>query len=43
MPYPLRPLGNGTYKLIGDCYIHGIMDGESMKMKNIGQRTFALW
>ncbi|KAJ9151505.1 HET-domain-containing protein [Coniochaeta hoffmannii] len=30
VPYLLRPCENeaGTYKLVGECYVHGIMDGE---------------
>ncbi|KAF2171231.1 hypothetical protein M409DRAFT_18347 [Zasmidium cellare ATCC 36951] len=28
VPYVLRPLENGRYRLVGDCYIHGVMEGE---------------
>ncbi|KAH0558512.1 hypothetical protein GP486_004829 [Trichoglossum hirsutum] len=31
VPFVLRPLTGGTYKLIGPCYIHGIMDGEGLR------------
>ncbi|KAE9370097.1 HET-domain-containing protein, partial [Stipitochalara longipes BDJ] len=27
-PLALRPRNNGNYELIGDCYLHGFMDGE---------------
>jgi Heterokaryon incompatibility protein (HET) len=32
VPYVLRPTGCGTYTLIGDCYLNGIMDGEALSM-----------
>lgn len=28
VPYVLRRLENGRYGLVGDCYIHGVMEGE---------------
>ncbi|KAK6951771.1 hypothetical protein Daesc_006294 [Daldinia eschscholtzii] len=28
VPHVLRPSGDGTYKLIGQCYIQGVMNGE---------------
>ena len=31
MPYILRKLENGQYMLIGEAYVHGIMDGEFMQ------------
>lgn len=36
VPFILRPYHNdsdyaGSYSLIGDCYVHGIMDGEAME------------
>ncbi|KAK7977125.1 HET-domain-containing protein [Apiospora saccharicola] len=30
MPLVLRPHGDGTYHLVGECFVHGIMDGEAM-------------
>ncbi|KAI1325428.1 hypothetical protein F5Y16DRAFT_264381 [Xylariaceae sp. FL0255] len=29
-PFLLRDAGDGTYKIVGDCYIHGLMDGEAL-------------
>ncbi|KAL9619448.1 MAG: hypothetical protein Q9160_005959 [Pyrenula sp. 1 TL-2023] len=29
IPYLLRPLEDGRYSLVGDCYVHGIMYGEA--------------
>jgi Heterokaryon incompatibility protein (HET) len=31
-PVVLRPLPNGGYKFIGECYVHGIMEGEAIAM-----------
>ncbi|KAI0456770.1 HET-domain-containing protein [Xylaria acuta] len=30
VPLVVRPVGDGTYKLIGECYIHGAMYGEAL-------------
>lgn len=30
MPFVLRATGMGGYELIGECYIHGIMNGEAL-------------
>lgn len=29
-PFVLRPAGNGKYRLVGECYVHGLMSGEIM-------------
>lgn len=29
VPYVIRPGSNKTYRLIGECYVHGIMNGEA--------------
>ncbi|KAI0433461.1 heterokaryon incompatibility protein-domain-containing protein [Xylaria sp. FL1042] len=31
-PYVIRPHGNGRYKLVGICYLHGMMHGEALSM-----------
>jgi hypothetical protein len=31
VPFVLRKLQNGQYELIGEAYVHGIMDGEFME------------
>ena len=33
VPFLLRRTGRGEYVLVGDTYVHGIMDGEFMKTK----------
>ncbi|KAH6716433.1 heterokaryon incompatibility protein-domain-containing protein, partial [Leptodontidium sp. MPI-SDFR-AT-0119] len=35
VPYVLRPDGKGQYRLVGEAYIHGIMDGEFMEKKTV--------
>jgi hypothetical protein len=32
VPLLLRPCGNGAYKLIGECYVHGSMNGEAIAL-----------
>lgn len=29
-PFIFRSVGNGQYRLIGEAYVHGIMDGEAV-------------
>jgi Heterokaryon incompatibility protein (HET) len=31
LPVVLRPYENSLYKLVGECYVHGIMKGEAME------------
>ena len=30
VPYVVRPTGRGSYELIGDCYLHDVMNGEAL-------------
>ncbi|KAE8441123.1 hypothetical protein EG329_005835 [Mollisiaceae sp. DMI_Dod_QoI] len=30
VPMVLRPRGNGEWSLVGECYVHGIMEGEAV-------------
>ncbi|CAI4213112.1 unnamed protein product [Parascedosporium putredinis] len=34
--YALRSLGDGTHKFLGECYVHGMMDGEVLDMLKTG-------
>jgi hypothetical protein len=42
VPYVIRPCGNDRYTFIGECYLHGVMDGEAMDMEDIKLQEFAL-
>jgi Heterokaryon incompatibility protein (HET) len=44
-PVILRPLADGYYQFIGECYIHGIMDGEAIEAferEELVKQEFAL-
>ena len=30
IPFVFRPTGTGRHEIVGDCYVHGFMDGEAM-------------
>ncbi|KAH7046059.1 hypothetical protein B0J12DRAFT_757483 [Macrophomina phaseolina] len=32
VPFALRPCGGGRYKLCGECYVHGIIDGDIIEL-----------
>jgi hypothetical protein len=35
VPFVLREDKDGFFKLVGECYVHGIMDGEAMKERDM--------
>ncbi|KAM7217600.1 Heterokaryon incompatibility protein (HET) domain containing protein [Rhypophila decipiens] len=37
LPYVVRPVGDGTYKLVGECCVEGIMQGEWLLRKEAKQ------
>ena len=37
VPIVLRAVGNDRYKVVGSCYLHGIMEGEAMGPLEAGQ------
>jgi hypothetical protein len=37
VPLVLRPCGKGVYRLVGECYVHGIMKGEAMEALDKGK------
>lgn len=41
MPYVLRSQDQGRYTYVGDCYAHGLMQGEAMDA-DIEAQEFAL-
>lgn len=42
VPFILRPTGDGLFKLVGECYIHGIMDGEVLSQENLAYDDFQI-
>lgn len=30
VPYVMRPRRDGTMEFVGDCYVHGLMNGEEL-------------
>jgi hypothetical protein len=42
VPHIIRKLPNGYYQLIGEAYIHGIMDGEAMDWEGIEWKDIGL-
>ena len=41
VPYMLRPLYGGKWMLLGECYVHGMMNGEALK-GNIREELFSI-
>jgi hypothetical protein len=42
VPFILRELPDGLYQLIGECYIHGIMDGEALGGEKFAWETIQI-
>lgn len=34
-PFMIRETDTGDWKLVGDCYVHGLMDGEVIQMDDV--------
>jgi hypothetical protein len=44
VPFVIRPVGDGNYLLVGECYVHGIMAGEVIdQMAAPGSRLKEEW
>ncbi|KAF2107218.1 hypothetical protein BDV96DRAFT_673666 [Lophiotrema nucula] len=41
-PYVLRPCGDNEYRLVGACYLQGMMEGEAMEMAELEAETFTI-
>ncbi|ETS86374.1 hypothetical protein PFICI_00202 [Pestalotiopsis fici W106-1] len=41
MPFCLRPREDGTYYLVGECYVHGFMEGQAIDDLQQGRRDEA--
>ena len=42
VPFILRKPNDGGYQLVGECYVHGIMQGEAFSYKNMVSERIAL-
>lgn len=42
VPCVIRARGHGSYGFVGQCYVHGIMDGEVMDTEGVESREFDL-
>jgi hypothetical protein len=42
VPFVVRPTGDGLYKLVGECYIHGFMYGEALKTGQVKEQQICL-
>jgi len=42
VPFLLRPNGDGRYKLLGEAYIHGMMNGEAIGAKGMKEEEFMI-
>jgi WD repeat-containing protein 55 len=43
VPFVVRPWGtSGSFQLIGECYVHGIMDGEVIQMTDLKREEIRL-
>ena len=38
VPIVLRDRGDGTYEVIGECYLHGVMNGEAIEDRDVWNR-----
>lgn len=41
-PYLIRPTADGRFRVLGECYVHGLMDGEGVKQTEIPARDIDL-
>ncbi|KAK5009727.1 hypothetical protein LTR28_013730 [Elasticomyces elasticus] len=42
VPFIVRPHRDQSYQLVGECYVHGIMQGEVLRMNNILEEPITL-
>lgn len=44
VPFLIRPseAKNGCYRLVGECYIHGIMNGEALKFGGVKEQDISI-
>ena len=37
-PFVTRPVGDGLYRLVGECYNHGLINGEILEFPDFEER-----
>lgn len=42
IPYVIREQGNGQFTLVGECYIHGFMDGQALNLPGFAWKDICL-
>jgi hypothetical protein len=42
VPFILRPRGGNTHSLVGECYVHVLMDREVMKDDKLPSQEFVI-
>jgi hypothetical protein len=42
VPHVIRDDGDGYFKLVGECYMHGTIDGEIMTREDLTLQDFKL-
>lgn len=45
-PYVLRPYKKNAFRLVGECYVHGIMEGQALtqfERKSYKRQKFKIW
>ncbi|EUC29241.1 hypothetical protein COCCADRAFT_40367 [Bipolaris zeicola 26-R-13] len=42
IPILLRPVGDNRFQFVGECYVHGLMDGEILSDEDVAHQEFVL-
>jgi len=43
VPFVLRPFSESTYKLVGEAFVYGVMDGEIVEQKAREKLVFTIY
>jgi hypothetical protein len=43
VPFVLREMDDGCCRMIGECYVDGLMQGEAMQMRDVPDYTFNIY
>jgi hypothetical protein len=42
IPFVVRKIEDGYWRMIGECYIDGLMQGEAIQMNDVQEHTFQI-